>query len=89
MKSKVLRNVQPTTVYDSHPHYLDTCGIYVTWYLSSSCCSELQYTHVQLSPFYELSTLDIELSTLDVTDMRKDTRPSAFFMQPETAWAWK
>ena len=80
-KSKVLRNVQPTTVYDSHPP-LPRYVWYVTWYLSSSCCSELQCTHVQLSPFYELSTLD-------VTDTRKDTRPSAFFMQPETAWAWK
>ena len=42
---------------------------YVTWYLSSSCCSEPQCVHVQLSPFYHLSTLDI-------THVRKDTRPS-------------
>ena len=27
--------------------------------LSSSCCSEPQCTHAQLSPFYHLSTLDI------------------------------
>ena len=27
--------------------------------LSSSCCSEPQCTHVQLSPFYHLSTVDV------------------------------
>ena len=33
--------------------------LHATWYLSSSCCSETQCTHVQLSPFYHLSTLDV------------------------------
>ena len=42
-----------------------------------SCCSEPQCAHIQLSPFYHLSTLD-------VTHVRKDTRPSMFFMQPKT-----
>ena len=36
-------------VYNSRP-LLDTCG--VTWYRSSSCCSEPQCAHVQFSPFY-------------------------------------
>ena len=31
----------------------------ITWYLSSSCCSEPQCAHVQLSPFYHPSTLDV------------------------------
>ena len=35
-----------------------------------------------LSPFYHLSTLD-------VTHVRKDTRPSAFFVQLNTARAWE
>ena len=39
-----------------------------TWYLCSTCCSEPHCAHGQLSPFYHLSTLD-------VTHMRKDTRP--------------
>ena len=46
----------------------------VTWYPSSSCCS--QCTNVQSSPFYHLSTLD-------VTPVRKDTRPSVSFVQPQ------
>ena len=33
------------------------CVWWVTWYLSSSCCSEHQCTHIQLSPFYHPSTL--------------------------------
>jgi len=41
-----------------------------------------QCTHVQLSPFYHLSTLD-------VTHMKKDTRPSVFFMQPKMVRAWE
>ena len=85
-KGKVSRIAQPTTsstlsVYDSHPP-LATYVWYVTWYLSSSCCSEPQCTHIQLSPLYHLSTLD-------VTHMTKDTRPSVFFMQPKTARAWE
>jgi len=36
--------------------------------------AETQCTDIQLSPFYHLSTLD-------VTHVRKDARPSAFFMQ--------
>jgi len=51
-------------------------------YLSSSCCSEPQYAHSQLSSFYYLSTLD-------VTHVRRDTRPSMFFVQLKTAWAWE
>jgi len=85
-KSKVLHIVRLTTqsmvsVYYSHPS-LPRYMWYVTRCHSSSCCSELQCTHAQLSPFYELSTLDI-------MDMRKDTRPFAFFVQPKTAWAWE
>ena len=38
--------------------------------------------HVQLGPFYHLSTLD-------VTHMRKDTRPFAFLVQPKTVRAWE
>ena len=58
-KSYVLHIVQPTTsstlgVYDSRP----PLARYM-WYLSSSCCFEPQCAHVQLSPFYHLSTLDI------------------------------
>ena len=30
-----------------------------------------------------------QLSTLDVTHVRKDTRPSVFFMQPKMARAWE
>ena len=47
-------------VYNSHPPlatYMYVCS--VTWFLSSSCCSEPQCAHVQFSPFYYLSTLDI------------------------------
>ena len=85
-KSKVSCIVQPTTssmlgMYNSRP-LLATYVWCVTWYLSSSCCSEPQCTHVQLSPFYHLSTLD-------VTHVRKDIRPSAFFVQPKTVRAWE
>ena len=77
-KSAVSHIVQPFTsstlgVYNSRPP-LATYVWCVTWYLSSSCCSELQCSHVQLSLFYHLSTLD-------VMHVRKDTRPSAFFVQ--------
>ena len=69
-KSEISYIVQPTIS--------STLGIHNSyWYHSSSCCSEPQCAHVQLSPFYHLSTLD-------VIHMRKDTRPSVFFMQPKT-----
>jgi len=48
-----LRTSSMLGVYNSHPP------------LSSSCCSEPQFTFIQLSPFYHLSTLD-------VTHVRKD-----------------
>ena len=69
---------QPTTsstlgVHNSRPS-LVRYKLQVTWYLSSSCCS--QCTNVQSSPFYHLSTLD-------VTPVRKDTRPSVSFVQPQ------
>jgi len=38
--------------------------------------------HSKLSPFHHLSTLD-------VTHVKKDTRPSVFFMQLKTAQAWE
>ena len=38
-------------VYDSRP-LLARYVWYVIWYLSSSCCFELQCTYIQLSPFY-------------------------------------
>ena len=45
---------------------------YVTWYLRSSCCSE---THVRprFLPVF------LPLSTLDVTDVRRCTRPSPLY----------
>ena len=77
---------QPTTssmlgVYNSHP-LLATCVVGYLVPFSSSCSSEPQSAHVQLSPFYHLSTLD-------VTHVRKDTRPSAFFVQPKTVRVWE
>ena len=44
----------------------------VTWYLRSSCCSETHYAHVKLPVF-------LPLSTLDVTHVRKCTRPSPLY----------
>ena len=44
----------------------------VIWYLRSSCCSETHYAHVKLPAF-------LPLSTLDVTHMRKCTRPSPLY----------
>jgi len=69
MKSEVSHIVQPT-VYDSHPPPL----VRYMWYLSSSCCSEIQCAYIQLRPFYHLSAFDL-------THMRKNTRPFPFFMQ--------
>ena len=50
--------------------------------VSTLCCSEPQYAHSQLSSFHHLSTRD-------VTHVRRDTRPSMFFVQLKTAWAWE
>ena len=75
-KWPVLHIVWPTTssmlpwcVWQSRPPPpppppLDRYVAKVTWYLSSSCCSVPQCTHVHLSPFNSLPTLDI-------THMRK------------------
>ena len=79
--------VQPTTrstlgVYNSRPP-LAKYVWYVTSYLCSSCCSEPQFAHVQISPFYLLSILN-------VTHVRKHTRPSAFFRATESGTrAWE
>ena len=69
----VLRVIQPSTrstlgEYDSRPPLARYVWC-VTWYLRSSCCSE---THVKLPVF-------LPLSTLDVTHMRKCTRPSPLY----------
>ena len=72
----VLRVIQPSTCstlgeYDSRPT-LARYVWYFTSYLRSSCCSE---THVcpRLLPVF------LPLSTLDVTHMRKCTRPSPLY----------
>ena len=54
--------IQPTTssmlgVYNSCSYTHN--DVVVTWYFSSSCCSEPQCTCIQLSPFYYLSILDV------------------------------
>ena len=54
--------IQPTTssmlgVYNSCSYTHN--DVIVTWYFSSSCCSEPQCTCIQLSPFYYLSILDV------------------------------
>ena len=72
----VLRVTQPSTrstlgEYDSRPP-LARYVWYLTWYLRSSCCSETTYAHVQLPVF-------LPLSTLDVTHVRKCTRPSPLY----------
>ena len=69
----VLRVIQLPTLstlgeYDSHLP-LARC---VWWYLRSSCCSETHYAHVKLPVF-------LPLSTLDVTHVRKCTRPSPLY----------
>ena len=72
----VLRVIQPSTrstlgEYDSRPP-LARYMWYFTSYLRSSCCSE---THVcpRLLPVF------LPLSTLDVTHVRKCTRPSPLY----------
>ena len=72
----VLRVIQPSTrstlgEYDSRPP-LARYVWYVTWYLRSSCCSE---THVRprFLPVF------LPLSTLDVTHVRRCTRPSPLY----------
>ena len=55
-KNEISHIVQPNMsstlgVYDSRP-LLARYVWYVIWYLSSSCCFELQCTYIQLSPFY-------------------------------------
>ena len=72
----VLCVIQPSTrstlgEYDSRPP-LARYVWYVTWYLRSSCCSETHYAHVKLPVF-------LPLSTLDVTHVRKCTRPSPLY----------
>ena len=54
--------IQPTT--SSMLGMYNSCSythndVVVTWYFSSSCCSEPQCTCIQLSPFYYLSILDV------------------------------
>ena len=46
---------------------------YVTWYLRSSCCSETHYAHVKLHVNF------LPLYTLDVTHVRRCTRPSPLY----------
>ena len=72
----VLCVIQPSTrstlgEYDSRPP-LARYVWYVTWYLRSSCCSE---THVRprFLPVF------LPLSTLDVTHVRRCTRPSPLY----------
>ena len=72
----VLRVIQPSThstlgEYDSRPP-LARYVWYVTWYLRSSCCSE---THVR--PHF--LPVFLPLSTLEVTHVRKCTRPSPLY----------
>ena len=72
----VLRVIQPSTrstlgEYDSRPP-LARYVWYVTWYLHSSCCSE---THVRPS----FLPVFLPLSTLDVTHVRRCTRPSPLY----------
>ena len=72
----VLRVIQPSTgstlsEYDSRPQ-LARYVWYVTWYLRSSCCSETHYATSKLPVF-------LPLSTLDVTHVRKCTRPSPLY----------
>jgi len=55
-------------------------SLYVWWV--RYCCPEPQCAHVQLNPFYHLSTLD-------VTHVRKDTSPSATFMQLKMVRDWE
>ena len=72
----VLRVIRPSTCsmlgeYDSRPP-LARYVWYLTWYLCSSCCSE---THVHPRSFRSF----YHLSTLDITHMRKCTRPSPHY----------
>ena len=72
----VWRVIQPSTrstlgEYDSHPP-LSRCVWYVTWYLRSSCCSETNVRPRFLPVF-------LPLSTLDVTHVRRCTRPSPLY----------
>ena len=57
--------------YDSRPPLARYVWC-VTWYLCSSCCSETHYAHVKLLVF-------LPFSTLDVTPVRKCTRPSLLY----------
>ena len=55
---------------------------YVTWYLHFSCCSK---THVRPRSFRSL----YRLSTLDITHVRKRTRPSPLYhTASDESWAW-
>ena len=72
----VWRVIQPSTrstlgEYDSRPPLAGYVWC-VTWYLRSSCCSETHYAHVKLPVF-------LPLSTLDVTHVRRCTRPSPLY----------
>jgi len=58
------------------PCYVAGCMWWVTWYLSSSCCSKHQCAHIQLTPF-----LPPFYPCCHASD--KGTRPSVFFMQPK------
>ena len=82
----ILRVIQPSTrstlgEYDSRPPLARYVWC-VTWYLRSSCCSETHYAHVKLPVF-------LPLSTLDVTHVRKCTRPSPLYRTAsDENWAW-
>ena len=72
----VLRVIQPSTrstlgEYDSRPP-LARYVWYVTWYLRSSCCSET-HVHPRFLPVF------LPLSTLDITHVRRCTRPSPLY----------
>ena len=78
IRTKTLRLhvIQPSTrstlgEYDSRPPLARYVWC-VTWYLRSSCCSETHYANIKLPVF-------LPLSTLDVTHVRKCTRPSPLY----------
>ena len=59
---------------------VDTCGKLPRTF---AVLSPMQFALVQLSPFYHLSNLD-------VTHVRKHTRPFAFICATESGvWAWE
>ena len=72
----ILRVIQPSarstlSEYDSRPPLARYVWC-VTWYLRSSCCSET-HVHPRFLPVF------LPLSTLDVTHVRRCTRPSPLY----------